>query len=149
MVKYLNEGTPVEEMDKNSELYLMEGERQFMGTFKCSNGYSLVVKNNEEVIIPKEAREAVLEEMHSTHLGVQGMKKLARGKMTWINMSRDIERKHADCDSCLINARSKSNKANNRCEVVPSSFELTCAGEKVAADFDEYGRNKLLISKDR
>ena len=34
MVKYLDEGTPVEEMDKDSELYLMEGERQFMGTVK-------------------------------------------------------------------------------------------------------------------
>ena len=74
MIKYLNDGTPVEEMDKDSELYLMEGERQFMGTFRCSNGHSLVVKNNEEVVIPKEAREAVLEEMHATHLGVQGMK---------------------------------------------------------------------------
>ena len=149
MVKYLDEGTPVEEMDKDSELYLMEGERQFMGTFKCSNGYSLIVKNMEEVLIPKEAREAVLEEMHSTHLGIQGMKKLARGKMTWINMSRDIERKHANCEACLINARSKPNKNNNRCEVVPSSLELTVAGEKIAADFGEYGRNKLLIIKDR
>ena len=45
MIKYLEEGTPVEEMDKNNELYLMEGERQFMGTFRCSNGYSLGIKN--------------------------------------------------------------------------------------------------------
>ena len=90
-----------------------------------------------------------MEEMHSTHLGIHGMKKLARGKMTWINMSRDIERVHANCEACLINARSKPNKNNNRCEVVPSSLELTVAGEKVAADFAEYGRNKLLIIKDR
>ena len=149
MIKYLDEGTHVEEMDKDSELYLMEGERQFMGTFKCSNGYSLIVKNSEEVLIPKEAREAILEEMHSTHLGVQGMKKLARGKMTWISMNKDIEKKHANCEACLVNARSKPNKNNNRCEVIPSSLELTVAGEKVAADFAEYGRNKLLIIKDR
>ena len=53
MIKYLDEGTPVEEMDKNNELYQMDGERQFMGTFRCSNGYSLVIKNEEEVVIPK------------------------------------------------------------------------------------------------
>merc|ERR1712030_252344 len=74
---------------------------------------------------------------------LQGMKKLARGRMTWINMSRDIERKHAECEACLIHARSKPNKPNSRCEVIP------CAGEKVSADFGEYGRNKLLIIKDR
>ena len=128
MIKYLMDGTPLEEMDKHSELYLMGSERQYMSTFKCSNGCSLVVKNNEEVVIPKEAREAVLEEMHATHMGVQSMKKLARGRMTWKNMSRDIERKHAECEACLIHARSKPNIPNSRCEVVPSSLELTCAG---------------------
>ena len=40
MIKYLEEGTPVEEMDKNNELYLMEGERQFMGTFRCDGKQS-------------------------------------------------------------------------------------------------------------
>ena len=108
-----------------------------------------MVKNGEVVVIPKGARDAVLDEMHATHMGVQGMKKLARGRMTWKNMSKDIERKHSECEACLIHARSKPNIPNSRCEVVPSSLELTCAGEKVAADFGEYGRNKLLIVKDR
>merc|ERR1712055_3794 len=35
MIKYLEEGTPAEEMDRSSEMYLMEGERQFLGTYKC------------------------------------------------------------------------------------------------------------------
>ena len=120
-----------------------------MGTFRCANGYSLVIKNEEEVVIPKENREAILEEMHSTHLGVQGMKKLARGRMTWIGISKDIERVHSNCEACLTNARSKPNKNNARCEVIPSSLELTVAGEKVVADFGEYGPNKLLVVKDR
>ena len=71
MVQYLEQGTPVEEMDQNSELYAMNGERQFMGTVKMPNGFSLVVKD-EEVIIPKGDRQAILEELHSTHLSSQG-----------------------------------------------------------------------------
>ena len=33
--------------------------------------------------------------------------------------------------------------------VIPSSLELTVAGEKVGVDFGEYGPNKLLVIKDR
>ena len=50
MVKYLEEGTPAEEMDKSSEIFMMNGERHFLGTYKCSNGYSLIVKYGEEVL---------------------------------------------------------------------------------------------------
>ena len=87
MIKYLEEGTPVEEMDQTSEIYLMNGERQFLGTVKMNNGYSLIVKHEEEVLIPKGDREAILEELHSTHLSSQGMKKLARGKIVWKGMN--------------------------------------------------------------
>ena len=42
-------------------------------------------------------------------MGVEGMKKLARGKMTWKNMKKDIERKYGECEACLIHSRSKPN----------------------------------------
>ena len=46
-----------------------------------------MVKHGEEVVIPREDRAAILEELHSTHLGIHGMKKLARGRMVWKGMS--------------------------------------------------------------
>ena len=148
MVQYIEQGTPVEEMDQDSELYAMNGERQFMGTVKMQNGFSLVVKD-EEVIIPKGDRQAILEELHSTHLSSQGMKKLVRGKMTWPGMNKDIVKLYEGCNSCLINARSKPHKNNARCEVIPQSLELSFPGEKLVADFAQYGPNNLLIVKDR
>ena len=90
-------------MEKNSELFKMGSERQYLSTFNCANGCKLVIKNGEEVVIPKGAREEVLSELHATHMGAEGMKKLARGKMTWKNMKRDIERKYGECEACLIN----------------------------------------------
>merc|ERR1711891_10941 len=53
MIRYLEEGTPAEEMDKSSEIFTMNGERQYLGTVKLSNGFSLIVKNEEEVLIPE------------------------------------------------------------------------------------------------
>ena len=113
------------------------------------NGFSLIVKNEEEVLIPKGDRQAILEELHSTHLSSQGMKKLARGKIMWKGMNKEIERLYESCESCLTHARSKPHKNNARCEVLPASLELTVAGEKIVADFAEYGPNKLLVIKDR
>ena len=149
MIRYLEEGTPAEEMDTSSEIFKMNGERQFLGTVKLSNGYSLVVKHGEEVLIPKGDRAAILEELHSTHLSAQGMKKLTRGKIVWKGMNKDIERIQESCEPCLIHARAKPHKNNARCEEIPSSLELTVAGEKIVADFAEYGPNKLLVVKDR
>ena len=34
-------------------------------------------------------------------------------------------------------------------EVIPTSLELGCAGELLSADFGQFGRNNLLIVKDR
>ena len=68
-------------------------------------------------------QKAFLNELHATHMGVEGMKKLAHGKMTWKNMKKDIERKYGECEACLIHSRSKPNIPNSCCEVVPSSLE--------------------------
>merc|ERR1711895_99946 len=82
-------------------------------------------------------------------MSVEGMKKLERGKMTWKNMSKDIQAKYEECEACLEHSRSKPNIPNHRNEVVPTNLELAAPGEKLSADFGEYGRNKLMIVKDR
>merc|ERR1712215_283445 len=135
MINHVVNNTPLEEMEKTSELFKLGSERQYLGIWNCANGCKLVVKNSEEVVVPKGAREEVHNELRATHMGVEGMKKLARGKMTWKNMKKDIERKYGECEACLIHSRSKPNIPNTRCKVVPSSLELVAAGEKLSADF--------------
>ena len=58
-------------------------------------------------MIPKGAREEILNELHATHMGAEGMKRLARGRFTWKDMKEDIERKYSQCEACLVNSRSK------------------------------------------
>ena len=116
-------------------MFKMGSERQYLSTFTCANGCNLVIKNGEEVVIPKGAREEVLSELHATHIGAEGMKRLSRVKMTGKDMKRDIERKYSECEACLEHSRSKPNIPGKRCEVVPSNLELACAGEMLALDF--------------
>ena len=77
MINHIVNDTPLEEMEKTSELFKMGSERQYLGIWNCANGCKLVVKNGEEVVVPKGAREEVPNELHATHMGVEGMKKLA------------------------------------------------------------------------
>ena len=62
-----------------------------LGLYECENGRKLVVRNSQKILIPKLARKEMLGELHSTHMSVQGMKRLARKKFWWPAMSKDLE----------------------------------------------------------
>ena len=60
MLHHTENNTPLEEIEQDSELFLMGSERQYLSTFTCTNGCKLLVKNAEEVVIPQCAREEIL-----------------------------------------------------------------------------------------
>ena len=62
MISHILNETPLEELDKTSELFKMRSEKQYLGVWTFTNGSKLVVKNSEEVVVPKGAREEVLNE---------------------------------------------------------------------------------------
>ena len=55
------------------------------------------------VVVPKSLRRYVLKELHKGHLGIGKMKAIARPRMWWPNMDRDIEGVTYECDQCLMN----------------------------------------------
>ena len=56
--------------------------------FECENGLQLVIRNGQEIFIPQMARKERILELHSTHMSTEGIKKLARKKFWWPQMSR-------------------------------------------------------------
>ncbi|XP_042147460.1 uncharacterized protein K02A2.6-like [Ixodes scapularis] len=52
------------------------------------------------VIIPEQARDQVLELLHTTHPGIVRMKALARSTVWWPGINQDIERKVRTCLPC-------------------------------------------------
>ena len=87
-------------------------------------------------------------ELHSTHMSVEGMKKLARKKFWWPQMSRDLERVYEACTACKENSKSKNNVPGKHVEELSSTMELGGPGELLCMDFEDYGRSNLLIIKD-
>ena len=63
------------------------------------------------VIVPPQARETLLDELHYTHPGIVRMKGLARSYLWWPGLDAEIENKVRDCTVCQ--------EHNNRPAVAP------------------------------
>ena len=54
------------------------------------------------VVIPPQAREAMLEELHYMHPGIIRMKGLAQSYFWWPGLDLEIENKVRDCEICKL-----------------------------------------------
>ena len=57
------------------------------------------------VVIPPKLRQKVLDDLHTSHVGVVRMKLLARSYIWWPHMDRHVEEKSASCDKCVENSK--------------------------------------------
>jgi transposase InsO family protein len=65
---------------------------------------------NDHVVIPPTLCDAVLEDLHSGHMGVEKMKALARLTCWWPNLNADICRKATSCSQCHHKLKSTPSK---------------------------------------
>ena len=63
---------------------------------------------NDRILIPPTLRSTVLQDLHSSHLGVEKMKSLARLTCYWPELNEDIKAFVASCTTCKTNTRSRS-----------------------------------------
>ena len=61
------------------------------------------------VIIPKQFRAEILDELHTGHIGVVKMKGVARSYVWWPGMDADIESCMKACESCQLVQRNHTN----------------------------------------
>ena len=98
MVHHVEQQTEHRNLEENSELKKIGTIMRELGLYECQNGKKLVIRNSQEIIIPNLARKEMLRELHSTHLSVQGMKRLARKKFWW--PTKDLEQEYETCEAC-------------------------------------------------
>lgn len=68
-----------------------------------------IVFRGQRIVIPSTLQEAVLQELHRTHIGISKMKQLARRYVYWKNIDKDIERLVRACPAC-VNIKNSPNK---------------------------------------
>ena len=70
----------------------------------------VIIRDRIEIFIPTKFRKELLEELHSTHLSTDPMKRLACGKFWWPKINKEIEDIYSQCKPCRTEAIAKLQK---------------------------------------
>jgi len=77
-----------------------------------------IILVGDATLIPPLLRKEVLQYLHSSHLGTEKMKSLARMTCFWPDLTNDIIRTVKECKSCFLKPSN-----TNQCNPWPSSIE--------------------------
>jgi len=72
------------------------------------NGFVLL--NRKRIVIPNDAKDDILKELHVAHQGIERTKRRARETVYWPNIDKDIAQVVSSCDACRQRLPSKLKK---------------------------------------
>ena len=74
MRQHLETGTDLKEIPKDCELTEMASYLKELSVFTLKGGQSIILRNNNEILIPEKERQNIMGLAHAeTHRGQQGM----------------------------------------------------------------------------
>merc|ERR1712081_92404 len=91
MVNAIREKINPREIKEDSELKKIEGSLQSLSLYQTKEG-KIIVRDGQEILIPKDYREEILRELHSSHLSDASMLNLAKLKLYWPGLKEDLKR---------------------------------------------------------
>merc|ERR1711954_342773 len=143
MVKAKKEKIETREIKEESELKKIEGSFHSLSLYKTREG-EIIIRDGQEILIPKPYREEMLKELHSSHLSDSSMLNLAKSKLYWPGLKDELKQLYKSCEYCLTNAISKTTPAY---EVIPSSLHILQPNELVHLDYMEINGQDILVLK--
>lgn len=113
VLKLLKDGWPDE---KSKVLEEAKPYHTFKDNLYESDG---LLFNNDRVVVPKSLRKIMLDKLHFYHMGEEKTKNRARKILYWPNMSKEIDDRVKNCETCL-----KFQKSNSKEELKQSEIPL-------------------------
>ena len=104
--------------------------------------YEDIIFKGEQVLIPPKLRSSILSKLHVSHQGIQKTKRLARDRIYWPGMSRQIEDMVSRCPICL-EFRDKQQKLPLQPHEIPCGPWL-----KLGSDLFEIGNETYVLLVD-
>lgn len=95
------------------------------------------------IIVPQSLRHRCLRTLHAAHQGTNGMAAMARTRIFWPSIARDIDMIRANCQSCNRKAPSQAKMPPNRPILATRPFAEICC------DYMHYGGHSYLVTVDR
>ena len=143
MVQCIRNKSPIKSIREESELKKIQGQYNNLSLLNTDEG-DIIIRDAQDILIPKKYRQDIIDELHSTHLADTSMINLAKGKCYWPTIKEDLRNTYKSCEVCLKNAISKPAPHH---EVIPSSLELLQPNEVVHIDYMEIGKTNIFILK--
>ena len=106
------------------------------------NGF--VLMNRKRIVIPNDAKDDILKELHVAHQGIERTKRRARETVYWPNIDKDIAQVVSSCDACRQRLPSQPKE-----EMLEDEQEPTKPFECVGADLFTIGGKEYLAYIDR
>ena len=103
---------------------------------------NLVVHDTNQILVPTEARHAIIERLHKSHCGISKTLNTARAAFIWPSMRRDIKEYVDQCTKCQMMRQSNPEEQVHR----PSS--ATRPMEFIGTDLFQAKGNHYLVACD-
>lgn len=101
-----------------------------------------IIFKNERIVVPVDARNFILDRIHSSHIGINGCIRRAKQAVFWPSMSRHIQSRVENCRTCQEYQMSQS-KEPLMSHDVPSR-----PWEKVGVDIFSFREHNYLLTVD-
>ena len=102
MIKCIKDKSPITSIKNDSELKKIQGQYNNLSLHKTEEG-EIIIRDAQDIFIPKNYRQNLIEELHSTHLSDVSMINLAKGKAYWPTIKEDLRSRYKSCGECLTN----------------------------------------------
>ena len=136
MLADLENKVQIADMSEHSELRSYSGCKDEISVAEVAGGHRLILKSSE-ILVPKNLRSKMLENLHITHSSDTLMILQAKNKICWPNIKQEIRRHYKNCQECLEFKRSKAQKSSEIS--YENLFERFEPGQQIQCDFAEYG----------
>ena len=90
-ISFIKQQTDIDNIRKESELQKLRSCWDNLSVVTLVNR-KLVIRNGTEILIPKDSRQELVNELHATHLSAEGMRGLA-WKFFWPGILSSLKQK--------------------------------------------------------
>ena len=112
MMNMMENNTENRYIPADCELKQLSGCKNTLSLIKMGNGTRLIIRNGQEILIPKSMRDEMTRVLHLSHQADTAMTQQAKAKIFWPGMKKDLKRTYDGCEACQKDKTSKANENN-------------------------------------
>ena len=101
-----------------------------------------LIFKGQRLLVPMDAREDMLDRIHSSHIGINGCIRRAREALFWPGMVKQIKSCIAECSIC------QAHQSATQKEPLMSHRAPTCPWEKIGVDIFTFRQQDYLVTVD-